>query len=153
MDFSESVKKMWQDYHRLIGTSAPAEILADLFCNNEKEANELAILVNKGIKRATAQSLWSIQKTGGQLPSVDGIFVVTDWDRNAVCIVKTTKVSIIPFNKISEENAYREGEGDRTLQYWRRVHIKFYKEEFEKMGLIFNESMPIVFEEFEKVFP
>lgn len=153
MDFTESVKKMWQDYHQIIGISAPAEIIADLFCNNEKEANELAILVNQGIKRASAQSLWSIQKTGGQLPSVGGIFVVTDWDRNAVCIVKTTKVSTIPFNEISEENAYREGEGDRTLQHWRQVHIRFYKEEFEKLGLTFEETMPIVFEEFEKVFP
>lgn len=153
MDFSESVKKMWQDYHQQIGTSAPVEIIADMFCNNEQDANELAILVDKGIKRATAQSLWSIQKTGGQIPSVGGIFVVTDWDRNAVCIVKTTKVSTIPFNEISEENAYGEGEGDRTLQHWRQVHIKYYKEEFETLGLVFDESMPVVFEEFEKVFP
>ena len=153
MDFTESVKKMWLDYHETLGMSAPAEIIADLFSNNEKEANELALLVDQGIKRATAQALWSLQKTGSPLPSVGGIFVVTDWNRNAVCIVKTTKVSTIQFNKISEENAYREGEGDRTLKYWQQAHIRFYKEEFEKQGLVFDETMPIVFEEFEKVFP
>ncbi len=153
MDFTESVKKMWLDYHQTLGVSAPKEIIADLFSNNEKEANELALLVDQGIKRATAQALWSLEKTGSPLPSVGGIFVVTDWNRNAVCIVKTTKVSTIQFNKISEENAYREGEGDRTLKYWQQAHIRFYKEEFVKQGLIFDETMPIVFEEFEKVFP
>jgi len=113
----------------------------------------LAILVDQGIKRATAGALWSLEKTGSPLPPVGGIFVVTDWHREAVCIVQTTKVSIIQFNNISEENAYREGEGDKTLEYWRRVHIKFYEEEFKNLDLTFDESMPIVFEEFEKVFP
>lgn len=153
MEFKDSVKKMWQDYHQAMRIQVPTAIIADSFSNNEQEANELAILVNEGTKRATAPALWSFEKTGAALPVVGGIFVVVDWDRNAICIVKTTKVSIIPFNQISEENAYREGEGDRSLEHWRRVHIRFYKDEFEKLGLLFDESMPIVFEEFEKVFP
>ena len=150
---TDSVKKMWMDYHLAMGVSAPIEIIADSFSNNEEEADELADLVNQGIKRATAPALWSFEKTGAQLPVVGGIFVVLDWNRNAVCIAKTKKVSIIPFNEISEENAYREGEGDRSLEHWRRVHIRFYREEFEKLGLTFDESMPIVFEEFDRVFP
>jgi len=36
MEFTESVKKMWQDYHQSIGVPAPTEISADFFCNNEK---------------------------------------------------------------------------------------------------------------------
>ncbi|WP_413577975.1 ASCH domain-containing protein [Bdellovibrio sp. HCB290] len=153
MTHTESVKKMWQKYHDSIGVPAPSEIVADFFSDNEKEATELAILVDQGIKQATASALWSFEKTGSQIPAVGGIFLVVDGRGEAVCIVKTTKVSIIPFNEISEANAFREGEGDRSLEYWRRVHVAYYKRQFEPMNLTFEESMPIVFEEFEKVFP
>ena len=149
----ESVKQMWTDYHLLIGLSAPKEPLADAFCDNEKDANELAVLVNRGIKRATAGALWSYQKANRKLSEVGEIFVVKDWPGRAVCIVKTVKVSIIPFNQITEEHAYIEGEGDRSLAYWRRVHIQFFNNEFRDLDLTFDESMPIVFEEFVRVFP
>lgn len=144
---------MWLTYHSSLGLVAPKEPISDLFCDNEKDANETADLVNNGIKRATASALWAIEKTGGKTPQPGEVFVVTNWDGNAVCVVKTIRVSIIPFNEITEEHAYIEGEGDRSLAYWRRVHIIFYNNQFKELGLTFNESMPIVFEEFERVFP
>ena len=153
MAYTESVQKMWREYHEALGIPTPSEVIADSFSDNEREATELSILVDQGIKRATAPALWSFEKTGTQIPVVGGIFLVVNGKGEAVCIVKTTKVSIIPFNEINESNAFREGEGDRSLEYWRRVHIEFYKKQFESLGLIFDESMPIVFEEFDKVFP
>lgn len=149
----ESVKKMWIDYHSSLGLSAPEEVISDHFCENEKDANELADLVNKGIKRATAGSLWAYEKTNFQIPTPGDVFIVKDWNGNAICVVKTMKITIVPFNEITEAQAYTEGEGDRSLEYWRRVHIDFYTHQFATLGLTFSESMPIVFEEFEKVFP
>ena len=153
MAHADSVKNMWQKYHEAVGALVPIEIVADFFSDNAKEATELSALVDQGIKRATASALWAFEKTGTQVPVVGGIFLVVDGQGEAVCIVKTTKVSIIPFNEISEENAFREGEGDRSLEYWRRVHVEYYKRQFAPLNLTFDESMPIVFEEFEKVFP
>lgn len=150
---NESVKQMWVAYHSSLGLIAPDIPVADSFCDNEKDANELSALVNKGIKRATASALWTNQKTGAKIPVVGEVFIVKDWHGNAVCVVKTTKVTIIPFNEITEAHANTEGEGDRSLAYWREAHILFYKNEFKKLGLIFDESMPIIFEEFERVFP
>ncbi|MEK2688462.1 ASCH domain-containing protein [Bdellovibrio sp. GT3] len=152
MVHSNSVIKMWRDYHVASGIPIP-EIVADSFSDNKMEATELSALVNQGIKRATVPALWAFEKTGTQLPEVGGIFLVVDGNGEAVCIVKTTRVSIIPFNEITESQAYREGEGDRTLDYWRRVHAEYYKRQFETLDLNFEESMPIVFEEFEKIFP
>ncbi|QDK45492.1 hypothetical protein DOM22_10190 [Bdellovibrio sp. ZAP7] len=153
MTYAESVTKMWQTYHEALGVLVPAAIVADSFSDNPQEATELSVLVDKGVKRATASALWSFEKTSTEIPAVGGIFIVTDGKGEAVCIVKTTKVSIIPFNEISEDNAFTEGEGDKSLKYWRRVHIEFYKRQFAPLGLTFEETMPIVFEEFEKVFP
>ncbi len=153
MAHTNSVKIMWQNYHESIGAPTPSEIVADSFSDNEKEMTELSALVDQGIKRATASALLSFEKTGNQIPVAGGIFLVIDGRGEAVCIVKTTKVSIIPFNEITEENAFKEGEGDRTLEYWRRVHIEFYKRQLALLNLKFEESIPIVFEEFEKVYP
>lgn len=153
MTSHESIQKMWIDYHSSLGLKVPGEPVSDFFCDNEKDANETADLVNKGIKRATASSLWTYEQTQSEIPKVGGIFIVKDWAGQAVCVVKTVKITIIPFNEITEAHAYTEGEGDRTLAYWKRVHILFYQNELKKFGLTFTESMPVIFEEFEKVFP
>ncbi|MCC7459741.1 MAG: ASCH domain-containing protein [Proteobacteria bacterium] len=150
---SPSVEKMWFDYHSRLGLTSPGNPISDFFSNNEKDTNELAALVNQGVKRATTTALWTIEKKKSVVPVVGDVFVVTDWHKNAVCIVKTTKVSIVSFDEINEKHAYIEGEGDRSLDHWRKVHIEYYKKEFEELGLVFHESMPVVFEEFEKVFP
>ena len=36
----------------------------------------------------------------------------------------------VPFDEVSKEHAYKEGEGDRSLAYWRDVHEDFFAEEF-----------------------
>ena len=105
------------------------------------------------MKRATATALWALEKTGISVPLVGSVFVVKNWNGAAVCIVKTTKVTILPFREITEAHARREGEGDHSLAYWRRVHTRFYRDELKNLELELDEAMPIVFEEFEKVFP
>ena len=149
----ESVRKMWQDYHRSIGIESPAKPVADGFCNNEKDANALADLVARGIKRATASSLWAHQKTGFPLPQVGSAWIVTNWAGEAVCVVKTISVTTQAFREISVAQAKREGEGDGSLEYWRRVHQEFFAAEASGLGFEFSEEMTVVFEEFDRVFP
>ena len=144
---------MWRSYHEKIGVMNPPELRADIFCDNEQDANELAQLVLKGVKRATACALWSIEKERAPIPQVGDLWVVKDWSGRAICITKTSKVTIVPFNEVSEEQAYREGEGDKSLRYWREAHKAFYEREFFELGLAFSETMPIVFEEFNVVYP
>lgn len=40
---------------------------------------------------------------------------------------KTTNVYIVPFNEVSIKYAFKEGEGDKSLSYWRRVHTILLK--------------------------
>ena len=51
-----------------------------------------------------------------------------------------------------KEHAFKEGEGDRSLEYWREVHKKFFRECLEEYGLEFSENMKVVCEEFEVVY-
>ena len=70
----------------------------------------------------------------------------------AVCITRTTKVSITPFEEVSSLHAYKEGEGDKSLRYWRKVHKEFFIKEMKGSGKEFNHTMNVVCEEFEVVF-
>lgn len=119
------------------------------FCDNEKDANECAGLVAKGIKKATSPSLWWFEKNGNKLPEPGDLNIVTDWYGNAWAIIRTTKVALVPFNEISQEYAETEGEGDRSLEYWKKVHWDFYSREMEPFGEKPTDDMLIVCEYFE----
>ena len=84
----------------------------------------MAELTIKGDKRATTSLhyLYEIEKE--EVPKVGELSIITDFDGNAKCIIKTTDVKVLPFSKVDEKFAYTEGEGDKSLEYWRRVHIK-----------------------------
>ena len=70
----------------------------------------------------------------------------------AVCVIQTTKITVVPFDEVSKEHAYKEGEGDRSLAYWRDVHEDFFAEEFAETELEFNGQTSILCEEFKVVY-
>ena len=51
-----------------------------------------------------------------------------------------------------KEHAFKEGEEDRSLEYWREVHKKFFRECLEEYELEFSENMKVVCEEFVVVY-
>lgn len=53
---------------------------------------------------------------------------------------------IVTFDKVEAEFAYKEGEGDRSLNYWRQEHEAFFTREGS-----FSPTMELVAEEFELV--
>ena len=115
--------------------------------------DELARLTRDGIKTATASAGPLYELEGEPLPQAGEYSVILDSRDEAVCVIRTTRVYTVPFDQVSEEQAYREGEGDRTLAYWRRVHERFFRNELSEAGLEFSPSMPVVCEEFEEVYP
>lgn len=122
------------------------------FCDNEIDANECAELVLNNIKMATSPSLWWHQANNEPLPKVGDLNIVTNWEGEAQCIIETTNVSIIPFNETTEEYAELEGEGDKSLAYWKRVHWDYYHRELNDTSFTPVENMPIVCERFKVVF-
>ena len=76
--------------------------------------------------------------------------MITDWDGNPRCVIRTTKVRVIPYKDIPFRLARLEGEDD-TLASWRKKHEAFFREEGNALGYSFSEDMEVVFEEFEVV--
>ncbi|WP_462160174.1 ASCH domain-containing protein [Pseudoalteromonas sp. GB56] len=123
------------------------------FCDNQDDADECAQLVLAGIKRATSSSLWWYEATNTALPQIGDLNVVTNFAGKAVCIIKTVAVDVVPYNQITEQYAFIEGEGDRSLAYWQQVHWPYYHRELADTGFTPCADMPIVCEQFEVVFP
>ena len=145
--------EMWEKYLEVSGKDKDTAYESWHFCNNEEDANELAELTRLGVKKATA----SLHKVYGfenePIPKVGEMSVVTNWQGEAVCVIQVEKVEILPFREITEEHARIEGEGDKSLEYWREAHIKFFKEEAREMGIQFTEDLLVVFERFKMVYP
>lgn len=122
------------------------------FGDNPLIANELAELVLNGIKTATASAYQLYELEKSQLPQIGDLNIILDGHGNAVCITETTKVYTCPFLKVPESHAFKEGEGDKSLSYWRKVHKDFFSNELKVYGLDFDENMLVVCEEFKVVF-
>ena len=114
--------------------------------------DKLAKLVMQGVKTATCSALALYEYENEEIPKVGDYSVILDSDGQAVCIIRTTKIYIETFDQVSERHAYLEGEGDRSLEYWRQVHEEFFTEELKTIQQNFDAKMELVCEKFEVVF-
>ena len=142
-------KEMWQAYRKInpaIGDKIDAWAFGVF-------ADQLADLVLRGEKTATASAYELYKIENEPLPQVGTFDVVLDSQDQAVCIIEITKVTVVPFKQVSAEHAFKEGEGDKSLNYWRQVHEEFFTEWMAEAGLSFSEETGVVLEEFRKVYP
>lgn len=117
------------------------------------DADVLAQLVLEGTKTATASAYPLYALEGEPLPRTGQYSVVLNSREEAVCIIRTEKVFTADFCRVDERQAWKEGEGDRSLAYWQQVHRTFFTACMEEAGLAFDENMKVVCEEFVRVFP
>ncbi len=119
------------------------------FGDTKKEADYLQGLVISGKKTATSSLYESYLDKKMPLPKVGDKNVILDSKGRKRCSIITTKASHKPFSKVSAAFAFKEGEGDRSLAYWRKAHKKFFEKRLEKMKRKFDENTLIVCEEFK----
>lgn len=139
-----------------------AQEMWNLFTNDESleyeawafgdDADLLADLVIKGIKTATSSNYIFYELENEELPKVNEYSIILNSKDEAVCIIQTTNVYVTPFNEVSEEHAYKEGERNRTLQDWIDIHKDFFGNELKSIGKEFKDDMLVVCEEFQVVY-
>lgn len=142
---------MWAEYSQHAKDTAVYD--AWCFGGTPELADKLAALVASGEKTATSSAYPLYAYENEPLPQPDIYSVVLDSKEQAVCIIKTVKVTVVPFDKVTAHHAFCEGEGDKSLAYWQKVHKSFFTVEMELIGKTFDETMPVVCEEFEVVYP
>ena len=116
-------------------------------------ADEILAALLRGDKRATTglKCLYELEKE--PLPQVGQYSVILDSKGAPHCITRITKTEITPFREISEEYAFIEGEGDKSLSYWKDAHREVFTRECrEDFQMEFSEDMDCVCEYFEVVY-
>lgn len=151
-NYHHSVGDLWKKFTEANPEYSDCSYTAWHFCDTEDCANSLAELVIKGIKRGTTSLLRWYESGEEPLPAEGDLNVITDWNGIAKCITRTVKVTLLPFLEVGEELAFIEGEGDKSLEYWRKAHISFFTRELKDINLKFTEDMMVVFEEFEMIY-
>lgn len=127
MSHTLSIEAFWEQA-RFQHPELPQEpVDAWAFGATPEQADKLLVLVIAGIKTGTASSLWDYQAEGEPLPHVGQLNIILDGVGAPCAIMETIAVDIVPFNEVSAEHAFAEGEGDRSLEYWRQVHEDFWR--------------------------
>ena len=150
MKKQNEIENYWQQFVKEKEINATS-YSAWSFGDNKQMANELAKLVIKGDKTATT-SAYDLYEADEKIPEVGEYNIILDGNHQPVCVTQTEVVEVIPFKFVSAEHAYHEGEGDRTLSYWRKVHVNFFKQAYVDAKKTFSEDIPCLCEVFKVVY-
>jgi uncharacterized protein YhfF len=143
--------KQYFDFAGISEVDAP-EIKSDKFGDSPELADDLLTLVLSGVKTATCSSVWEWEAEGEEIPKVGMLSLILDGANNPKCIIETTEITIRKYNEVDEMFASEEGEGDRSLEYWREAHKGYFSRVLPKIGREFSEDMPLVCERFRVVY-
>lgn len=144
------VETFWQDFkarHPEITTNHHDTYAMG---STDENATLLAQLIAAGTKTATTSAL-DLYEPDEPLPYVGEYNVILDGHDHPICVTQTKVVETIPFDHVSAEHAYHEGEDDRTLASWRREHRAFFQTAYRQMGRVFNDQIPCYCEVFERI--
>lgn len=143
-----NAEEMWSEYKK-IKEGVEDKYQAWSFGVN---ADLLADLVVRGEKTATASAYALYEIENESLPNVGTHNIILDSQNKAICIIQTTKVCVVEFKEVSKEHTFKEGEGDKSLSYWKKCHRDFFTMCMSGIGKEFSEDMKVVCEEFKVVF-
>ena len=104
-------------------------------------ADELLDLVMRGVKTATCST-----EDEPNTSTPGEFWIVLDGSGTPRCVIETLEVTYCRFGEVDVVFAYEEGEGDRSLAYWRDAHRSY----FGRQGK-FREDMMLMCERFRLV--
>lgn len=146
-------QKFWQAYLQEAGVldSNGLTVSAGM-PGDEQIADELVSLYLNGQKTAGSGLLKDYEQAGDPLPEVGNFWIILDSHARPRCIVRVIRVEMHLFREVTEEIARAEGEGDLSLEYWRKAHQWFFSRFLEKLGITNLNEERIVVEFYELVY-
>lgn len=148
---TDKLEIFWQEFLSTLLPESPAHAAtytAEGFGDSPEMADELGALITAGIKTATCSALWEWQVEGEQLPQPGQFSIVLDGQGHPLAVIETIQVQVQAFNQVDADFAYEEGEGDRSFEYWRAAHWRFFSRSLPKIRKQVVEDMPLVCERF-----
>lgn len=149
------LRAYWQEFLAVLPPDSPYRekaYIAESWGDHPALADELGELIVRGIKTATCSALWEYEATGKALPYQGLITIALGGGGEPLCIVETTEVTVRKYNEVDSDFARAEGEGDFSLEYWRKAHRTYFSRVLPKIGKEFTEDMPLVCERFQVIY-
>lgn len=145
-------KAFWTAFCAATGRSGEPSAIVSFGITPEQE-DLLAQLVLTGPKRATAGPMWDYEFSDEPVPKV-GDLVLFHWsDKRPAGIWESTDIRIGPLSSVDDAFAWDEGEGDRSRDFWLRMHIEYFQHEAKRYGVEYHDDVACVFERFKLVWP
>src|SRR5579864_7132534 len=137
------VQQFWDAY---VATSRlrDAQFKVRAFGDSAELADELVALVIAGAKRATTSLRRDFGEPSEQLPAPGDLGIVVDGNNAPRCIVQTVQVDVKPMREVDERFAWDEGEGDRSLVWWRSAHTRYFRRQGAREGFAVDEATEVV---------
>jgi uncharacterized protein YhfF len=123
------------------------------FGDSPELADELLGYILGGRKRAATDLVKEMEHYGDPEPEVGAYCIVLDGAGRPAAVTRTVSLRRTTFDDVDEEHAFWEGEDDRTLESYRREHIKYFKRLGKTLGFEFSEDMEVVLERFDLIYP
>ena len=145
----------WRSYLETLPPDSPVraeQYVAEGWGGSPAMADELGALIASGTKTATCSALWEYEAEGEPLPEPGLKTIVLDGNGDPMCIIETTEVEVRPYGEVDARFAYEEGEGDRSLEYWREAHWHFFSRTLPNVGKESTPDMPLVCERFRVIY-
>lgn len=142
----------WSKYLSTLSEAPTNPNVYAAVAGNLEIADQLLDLFLSGRKTASSTLLKDYETCGDDLPKIGNFWIILDSQKNPRCIVKTVRIENYQFNDVPEEVAIAEGEGDLTLDYWRKVHIKFFSPFLKSWSVANLDHAILVVEFFELVY-
>ncbi len=149
------IEAYWRSYLETLPPDSPVrgeQYVAEGWGDSPGMADELGALISSGTKTATCSALWEYEAEAEPLPEVGSKTIVLDGNGDPLCIVETTEVEIRSYDEVDGRFAYEEGEGDRSLDYWREAHWRFFSRTLPNIGKEPATHMPLACERFRVVY-
>ena len=122
---------------------------ADGYGDSAELSKELLSLIRSGRKRAGTGLLWGYEHDREHIAKAGDIEIVFDHLREPALVTRIISSEIVPYREVTAEYAAIEGEGDGSLEYWRKAHWAFFSRECKRIGRKPTESMPVICNVFE----
>lgn len=149
---SAALTEFWNRCRRELPGLPEETPLAWAFGATPAHADGLLALVLDGVKTGTSSSLWDLEATGEPVPEVGELSIILDGAGMPRALLETTGIRTVAFADVDAEHARAEGEGDRSLEHWRAVHERYWREHStDPRG--FAPDMPVVCERFRLLLP
>ena len=132
----DATEAFWREYAEATGVTGAYETVA--FGDSPEMATELPELVLVGTERATAGLARDVEGPDAEAAPVEGGHVVlVDGARRPRAVRRTTQLVRCRFDEVDEDFARDEGEGERTLAWWRQGHRAYFGRPATREGWTF----------------